>query len=135
MRRSWLTAVAPSILCCLLACARSTSDDAIAVSIDGWLTGLHEQEDFSGAVVVGRDGVVLYERGFGFANVDAGVLFTPDTPTNIASVAKTLTAAAIMMLVADRRVELVAPVTTYLAEFPYPRRYFTGVEDGFRAFA
>jgi CubicO group peptidase (beta-lactamase class C family) len=89
--------------------------------MDGLLTGLHEQEDFSGAVVVARDGVVLYERGFGFADVDVGVPFTPDTPTNIASVAKTLTAAAIMMLVADGRVEMDAPVTTYLAEFPYPR--------------
>jgi CubicO group peptidase (beta-lactamase class C family) len=85
------------------------------------MTSLHEQGYFvSGAVVAGRDGEIVYERGFGLANVAEGVPFTPDTPAYGASITKTLTATAILMLQEEGRVRLDDPVTEYLPEFPYP---------------
>jgi CubicO group peptidase (beta-lactamase class C family) len=85
------------------------------------MASLQEQGYFvSGAVVAGRDDEILYERGFGLANVAEGVPFTPDTPAHGASITKTLTATAILMLQEEGRVRLDDPVTAYLPEFPYP---------------
>jgi CubicO group peptidase (beta-lactamase class C family) len=84
------------------------------------MTDLHERGLFNGSVVVGREGKMLYERGFGLANVEKQVPFTPDTPSNGASMGKTLTAAAILMLHEEGRIDLDDPVTKYIPEFPYP---------------
>jgi CubicO group peptidase (beta-lactamase class C family) len=84
------------------------------------MTDLHERGLFNGAVVVGSNEAILYERGFGLANVAEGVPFTPNTPSNGASMGKTLTAAAILMLQEDGLIDLDDPVTKYLPEFPYP---------------
>ena len=87
---------------------------------DRRLDTLHARGLFAGAVVLGRGEEELYARGFGPANRAAGVPFTPDTPADGASIAKTLTAAAVFMLVDEGRVRLDDPVTTYVPEYPHP---------------
>jgi CubicO group peptidase (beta-lactamase class C family) len=104
----------------VVSCAQAQRTSSVAASIDTLMTDLHERGLFNGAVVVGRDDEILYERGFGLANVAEGVPFTPNTPSNGASLGKTLTAAAILMLHEDGRIDLDDPVTRYLPEFPYP---------------
>lgn len=100
--------------------AQPEQGSSIAESIDSLMTDLHERRLFNGAVVVGSGDDILYERGFGLANVAEGVPFTPNTTSNGASLGKTLTAAAILMLHEDGRIDLDDPVTKYLPEFPYP---------------
>lgn len=95
------------------------SDSPVAPVLDSLMADLHERGLFNGAVLVGRDGEVLYEGGFGFANVEQGVRFTPDTPTNTSSITKTFTAAAVSMLESEGRVDFDAPATDYLPGFPY----------------
>lgn len=104
----------------LVSCAQAPRTLSVAASIDTLMTDLHERGLFNGAVVVGRDDEIVYERGFGLANVDEGVPFTPDTPSNGASMGKTLTNVAILMLQEDGLIDLDDLVTKYLPEFPYP---------------
>mgnify|MGYP002623694991 CR=1 FL=1 len=102
-------------------CATVQEGPAVVESIDSLMASLQERGYFvSGAVVAGRDDEILYERGFGLANVAEGVSFTPDTPAYGASMTKTVTATALLMLQEEGRVRLDAPVTEYLPEFPYP---------------
>jgi len=103
-----------------LSCGPNQPAPSIAASVDSLMSELYDQGYFNGAVVVGRGDQVLYERGFGLANVEEGLPFTPDTPSHGASMAKTLTAAAILILEEDGRIDLDDPVTTQLPEFPYP---------------
>ncbi len=104
-----------------MSCAQVREEPSVAESIDSLMTGLQEQGYFvGGAVVAGREDEILYERGFGLANAAEGVPFTPDTPAHGASMTKTLTATAILMLQEDGRIRLDDPVTDYLPEFPYP---------------
>ncbi len=72
-----------------------------------------------GAVVIGRGGVVQYSAGFGFADRERQVPFTPETPTDGASMAKTFTAAALLLLASEGRVDLDAPVQEILPSFPH----------------
>ena len=53
------------------------------------------------AVAVVKDGRLVYARGFGYADVDAGELVQPDSLFRLASVSKPLTAIAIMKLVQE----------------------------------
>jgi CubicO group peptidase (beta-lactamase class C family) len=74
-----------------------------------------------GAVAVMRDGRLIYARGFGYADVENKGLVEPDALFRIASVSKTLTSAAIMMLVEEGRLTLddrVAPLIAHLAPAP-----------------
>jgi len=74
-----------------------------------------------GAVAVMRDGKLIYARGFGYADVENKTLVQPDALFRIASVSKTLTAAAIMKLVEEGKLQLedrVAPLIAHLAPAP-----------------
>lgn len=74
-----------------------------------------------GAVAVMRDGKLIYARGFGYADVENKTPVQPDALFRIASVSKTLTAAAIMELVAEGKLTLddrVAPLIAHLAPAP-----------------
>ena len=50
------------------------------------------------AVAVTRDGKIIYERGFGWADRERGLRATPSTPFALASVSKSITATATMRL-------------------------------------
>ena len=112
--------LAPVLAACLLAgCAGLPADGDLAARVDALLAPRVAAREFSGAVVLTRRGEVVYERGFGMANHEAGVPFTPDTPTDGGSLAKPFTAAGVWWLAQEGRIDLDAPVTRYLPGFPH----------------
>lgn len=98
--------------------ARPTIAELVAAA-DSALEPLHRRGYLNGAVVLGRSGEPLYARGFGAANAAAGAPFTPETPSDGASIAKTLTAAAVLMLEDEGRLGLDDPVRRHLPEYPH----------------
>ena len=90
----------------------------LIVAIDARLQQYAETGRFSGAVLIARGDEVLFRKGFAFADREEQVPNTDRTQFNICSMGKTFTAAAIMLLVEDGKVDLRAPVSTYLADFP-----------------
>jgi len=101
----------------LLVSCRSTSP---AARLDALFTDLHARGLFSGAVVVAERDRILFEKGYGEANIEKHVPYTPDTPTDGASLAKTFTAALILALEREGVLKLDDPVQKYLPELPYP---------------
>jgi CubicO group peptidase (beta-lactamase class C family) len=65
------------------------------------------------AVVVLRDTTVLFANGFGFADVARQIPVTPETPFNIASVAKPISAVVALRLVQDGLLDLDRPMRRY----------------------
>jgi CubicO group peptidase (beta-lactamase class C family) len=63
--------------------------------------------------VVGRDGIV-WEQGFGYADVERGVRAEPTTAYPAASVAKSLTAVGALRAVERHRLDLDRPIAVYL---------------------
>lgn len=100
-------------------CGPGYDDDTVRARSAALLDALHAEGRFNGAVVLGREGVVLYEGAWGDANREANLRFTTQTPVDGASLAKTFTAGAIWLLVDEGRLELDAPVARYVAEFPH----------------
>lgn len=66
------------------------------------------------AVAVAKDDRILWESGFGMADVEGGIPATANTPYSLASISKPFTATGIMLLVQREFVRLRAPVSHYL---------------------
>jgi len=73
----------------------------------------------NGSFLVARNGQIIFERYNGFANKNEGTKITPETPVQIASVSKVLTATAVLKLVNAGKIELDQKVNTILKTFPY----------------
>lgn len=104
-------------LAALLAACRSA---APAPRLNALFTDLHARGLFSGAVVVAEHDRILFEKGYGDANAEKHVAYTPDTPTDGASLAKTFTAALLLALEREGVLRLDDPAQKYLPELPYP---------------
>ena len=68
------------------------------------------------AVAVYQNGKTILAKGYGSANLEYGVPITPTTPFIIGSVAKQFTAAAIALLVEEKRIALSDDVRKYVPE-------------------
>ena len=65
-------------------------------------------------VAVARDGEIVWEEGFGWANRERRIAATPHTPYSIASINKPITATAAMVLSERGKIDLDAPIESYL---------------------
>jgi CubicO group peptidase (beta-lactamase class C family) len=66
------------------------------------------------AVAVAKDGRIVWEAAFGWADRERRTPATPETPYSLASISKPFTATAVMKLVESGRVALDCPANDYL---------------------
>jgi len=93
--------------------------EALTAELDHRLgTAQSEQRLPSVSACVFRDGEVVWQRALGLADVTSGRAATPDDVYRIGSITKTFTAVLIMQSVAEGRIDLDAPLRTYLPEAP-----------------
>ncbi len=57
-------------------------------------------------LTVARDGVIVYERGFGYSDLEQQTQMAANTTMRIASISKPITAVAVLLLVEDGRLKL-----------------------------
>lgn len=70
------------------------------------------------ALSVMKDGKIIYERGYGMADLDHNVAITPTTVFHVASMSKQFTAASILLLAQQGKLSLDDPVRKYIPELP-----------------
>ena len=70
------------------------------------------------ALIVVKDGSVIYKRGYGSANLEYNVPISPSTIFHVASVSKQFTAFAITMLASQGKLSLDDDIRKHLAEVP-----------------
>jgi CubicO group peptidase (beta-lactamase class C family) len=75
---------------------------------------------FNGSVLIGKDGNVLYERYYGYANREGLQKLQPNSSSQLASTSKTFTSAAILYMYENKMLDINEPVNAYLKGFPYP---------------
>jgi len=89
-------------------------------AFDAWTTGFLAEHKIPGAALaIGREGKVVYARGFGYADRDAKTPVAPDNLFRIASVSKPITGVAIMKLVEEERLKLEDKVLDFLPNEPF----------------
>ncbi|MCB1124073.1 MAG: beta-lactamase family protein [Verrucomicrobiae bacterium] len=77
-------------------------------------------------VSVGRDGEIIWSQGFGYADLEQDVPVDPGkTLFRVGSVAKSMTATAVGILYEAGKLDLDAPVQTYVPGFPQKQGVIT----------
>lgn len=79
---------------------------------------LARDDEFSGAVMVTRNGRVLFRRAYGLADRKHRIPNSVRTRFAVGSMQKTFTAVAILQLVEAGKIKLTAPLATYLPDYP-----------------
>jgi len=67
---------------------------------------------------VGRDGEIVFQKGYGLADVENGVAARPETVYRIGSITKQFTSAAVMQMVERGEIDLEDPLTRWLPDYP-----------------
>ena len=92
-------------------CRAQQSFDGLRASIQD---RIRQSRVPSVAVAVARNGTILWEEGFGWADIEKKIPATADTIYSVASLTKPFTATALMTLVEAGKVDLDAPINNYL---------------------
>lgn len=117
---------APRVLLCLLAVLLFHPPSALAATRDAadeatrrFIAVTMKERGIPGMqVAVVKDGRVVFSEAHGLANVENKVVATSSTLFPINSATKAFTGVAIMQLVEAGKVDLDAPVSTYLQQLP-----------------
>jgi D-alanyl-D-alanine carboxypeptidase len=96
---------------------RLTEAEALA-ALESFVREEAAADRFGGAVLVAKDGQVLFGEAYGLADREREIPNTVQTRFRIGSMNKMFTAVAILQLVEAGEVELTAPLGTYLADYP-----------------
>lgn len=97
---------------------QSTVTPALAEEFDALFTVLEEKRAFNGAVLIAHDGELLFSQGYGYADYEQKIPNTPTTRFRLGSVTKQFTAAAILVLRAQGKLNLNDPICDYLDPCP-----------------
>ncbi|MGS0535411.1 serine hydrolase [Pseudoalteromonas sp. SaAl2] len=88
-----------------------------ATEIDSFIQGFHELKQFNGNVLVAKQGEVIFEKSYGYANFEWDIKNTSQTKFRIGSITKQFTALLILQLVQQNKIQLDAPLSTYLPNY------------------
>ena len=86
--------------------------------IEELISTYEEYGKFNGSVLVSDQGKVIYKKGFGMANMEWDIPNQPNTKHRLGSVTKQFTAMLILQLVAEGKLDLQAPISNYLSDYP-----------------
>lgn len=93
-------------------------DSAFVAALRAQLAAATQAGQFSGAVLVTRDGQTLFEGAYGLADRERSVPNTPQTQFRVGSMYKMLTAVATLQFVQAGTLRLDVPLGTYLPDYP-----------------
>ena len=96
---------------------RLTFAEAVKAT-DETASDLASKDKFSGALLIARGGKIAIEKSYGLADRDKQIKNAVDTKFRIGSMNKMFTAAAILQLVGEGKVDLGAPLGKYLTDYP-----------------
>lgn len=85
--------------------------------IDGLMKQYYDYGQFNGSILVAEKGKIIYEHGFGMANMEWAIPNQPDTKFRIGSVTKQFTATLILQLVEEGKIKLDGKITDYLTDY------------------
>ena len=87
-------------------------------ALDAFTAPLEKSGHLSGQLLVARDGRVILERNYGWANAELKVPVTPETRFNIASVTKPMTVTLAIQLMAERALGYNDTLAQWIPDFP-----------------
>ena len=98
--------------------AQSAPDSVLAQKAEALIQPMVKADQFSGAVLVARNGVPVFEKAYGLADREWGIPNDPETKFRIGSITKEFTATAILQLAENEKLSIDDPVSKYYSGGP-----------------
>ncbi|HLN64100.1 MAG TPA: serine hydrolase domain-containing protein [Symbiobacteriaceae bacterium] len=92
--------------------------DTLAGRLDDLFAPWNRPESPGAALAIVHDGQVVCQKGYGCANLEYGIPITPTTVFHVASLAKQVTALAVLLLEEQGLLSVTDPVHKYLPDLP-----------------
>src|SRR5215813_2785530 len=102
-----------------IACCQTSADSALTDRIRAYLAPFVRSGNFTGAVLVTRGRQILLREPYGMANYELLVSNSAETRFHIASVSKPFTAAAILQLQEQGRLNITHHLSLFLPGYPH----------------
>ncbi|NAS30013.1 serine hydrolase [Flavobacteriaceae bacterium R38] len=100
-----------------LGCTSKTDKTTNHIDIDELFTGYNDKTPGYALGII-KNGELIYTKGFGLANLDYNIRLTDSSAFYIGSMAKQFTAAALLVLEAEEKLDFKRNVNDYLPDFP-----------------
>jgi CubicO group peptidase (beta-lactamase class C family) len=113
-----LAAFALPLLCHAQLPASGTAPDTTSRVVDRVFAAWRDTEGPGCSLSVSSSGRIVYERGYGMANLETATPIRPSSIFHVASVSKQFTATAIMLLARDGKLSVDDNIRKYLPEIP-----------------
>ena len=94
-------------------------DSIISPKIDEWFKKLYTTSRFNGNILVAKNGVIIYENFYGYANYQKKDTLNLNYKFQIGSVSKQFTATAIMLLHQRGFLDYQDSIQKFIPDFPY----------------
>lgn len=93
-------------------------DSGFAARVDAFTKPYEEAGHLSGVLLVAQGDEILLERAYGMANYEWEIPNTLDTRFGVASINKPITIILVARMTDSGELDLAAPISTYLPDFP-----------------
>ncbi len=94
------------------------NEKGLETQINAYVKPYLDVGGFNGSVLIAKKGKVLLSKGYGMANYELGVPNSPQSKFHIASVSKTFTAAAVMLLEERGLLKVGDSLTKFIPDYP-----------------
>jgi CubicO group peptidase (beta-lactamase class C family) len=113
----------------LLSCIVSNGQNTqIEKQLDSLFVKHFKPEEPGCAVLVAKEGQIIYQKAFGSADLELNVALKPDMIFQVASITKQFTAIAILKLMEEGKILLKDSVQKYIPDFP-SKGYTVSIEN------
>ncbi|SEK21359.1 CubicO group peptidase, beta-lactamase class C family [Maribacter orientalis] len=96
---------------------QSSSNKELKKDIDVLFESYAHYNRFVGSVLISDNNTIIYQKSFGYADIESKKKNTKNSIFSIASLTKSLTAVGIMKLVEDGKLTLETPISIYFPDF------------------
>jgi CubicO group peptidase (beta-lactamase class C family) len=96
----------------------SVPPSSLETQIDSYVQPYVDGNNFSGSILIARQGKILLNKGYGMADYELSVPNTPQTRFHLASLSKSFTAAAIMILEDQGKLSVQDPLKKFIPDYP-----------------
>lgn len=91
----------------------------LEAKLDAYMKPIMDAKDFSGTILMAKEGKILVAKGYGMANYELGISNSPETVFHVASVTKPFTVTLILMLEEQGKLATSDFVAKYLPDYPH----------------
>ncbi|MCX6569947.1 MAG: serine hydrolase [Candidatus Aminicenantes bacterium] len=120
--RNWasfaISTILPVFLIVLAVAPAFLAADETTDKVDKLFAAWDKTTTPGAALAVIKDGKIIYERGYGMAKLEDGIVNTPDKVFDIGSVSKQFTATCVAMLIREGKIGLDDDIRKYIPEMP-----------------